>query len=369
MKSHEFLPETTTTSSELFSAILIHETTLEGAKSILKTGFRIHGEEMGVFFNMYENGYSGGGYGGVYLKCKISGPKKGVLDFESLDERSDEIALIDDDEEYTFEDLGDEPYLLEKYCRKNNIWAWHDELMCCVLDRRRIQILGISKNLDNDTESLDEEKLTELVGIKNKVKDLPKPGFKYPEPDEDQGAAGTRPLGLEWHDVMTNNGFTAMGSGSFGTVWEHPKLQYVLKVFRTTDVAYLGWVNVCIQNKNNPHFPKFISTKAFPITPEVSAIRMEKLTPTKGQLMDDIIYFIKLTLFSETRRMSKEETNLFNKYCNANPQLMDAIQILKEFSYKSGFKFDIHPGNFMLRGNTLVITDPVYDSDALINRN
>lgn len=222
--------------------------------------------------------------------------------------------------------------------------------------------------LPETTKSLDEDQLTELVGIKNKVKDLPKPGFKYPGPDEDQSTAGTRPLGLEWHDVMTNNGFTAMGSGSFGTVWSHPKLQYVLKVFRATDVAYLGWVNVCIQNKNNPHFPKFISTKAFPITPEVSAIRMEKLTPTRGQLMDDIIYFIKLTLHNETRRMSKEEIDLFNKYCNAYPQLMDAIQILKEFSYKSGFKFDIHTGNFMLRGNTLVITDPVYDSDALINR-
>jgi hypothetical protein len=216
--------------------------------------------------------------------------------------------------------------------------------------------------LPETNNSIDEDQLTELVGIKNKVKDLPKPAFKD-EPYGNEDEAETRPLGLEWHDVMTDNGFTAMGSGTFGTVWSHPKLQYVLKVFRSSDVAYLGWVNVCIQNKNNPHLPKFVSARPMRITPEVSAVRMEKLAPIYSNLIIDIIYFTKLTLYDQTG-----ETERFNNYCNANPQWMDAVQILKEFSYKSGFKFDIHPGNFMLRGNTIVITDPVYDPDALMNK-
>lgn len=214
------------------------------------------------------------------------------------------------------------------------------------------------------------EILTELIGIKNKIKDLPK------NPNPDAWKTGF-PLGVEWHEILLKNGFYSMGSGGFGTVWEHPKLSYVLKVFRSDDVGYTSWVNIAIKNKNNPHMPRFISSRIFHITPEVSTIRMEKLSPVTNK---DDIDAITGSFYLLCRRPNEFPSELVinprwknivdrGDWIENHPEWLNALDITK-LAINSGnnkFEPDFGGSNIMTRlDGTLVITDPIFDKSSLM---
>jgi hypothetical protein len=211
---------------------------------------------------------------------------------------------------------------------------------------------------------LEEETLAELTGIKSIVSKLPKPrGSRFD------------PLGIDWHTVLNNYGFKVLGYGSFGVVWENPKLPYVLKVFSANDSAYIDWISVARQNKNNPHMPRFVSTRLLTITPEVLAIRMEKLFPVINQ--EKNVVFESAMLLQERYNPSEQiksvgfDTDQRNLryYCQTNPTWLPALDIVKNFSNNSGYRLDFHNKNVMMRdADTLVITDPVYNREDLAGR-
>lgn len=210
-----------------------------------------------------------------------------------------------------------------------------------------------------------EETLEELIGIKNKVSGLPQNPSFSDEPSSKPDAAGTRPLGQEWHDIMNDHGFTATGSGMYGTVWTHPNYNYVLKVFSSRDTAYTAWVNTCLQNEDNPHLPKFISPKIFNITDKVSAIRMEKLKHIGAGRVMKLMYDID-GIIKTAKLKNKSPSGLVRYYPTLDsykqlfPTIMDAIDVLYNFlNSTQGVRLDIHNENVMGRGNYLVFTDPV----------
>lgn len=207
------------------------------------------------------------------------------------------------------------------------------------------------------------EILTELIGIKGQLKTLPRPAHIIG--DEDGGKA--------WEKIMRGNGFVQAGFGSYASVWRHPKLTYVLKLFDSSDQAYIDWVSVAMANKNNPHMPKFISSKLVPITPDVVAIRMESLRHIQK---DSKLYYV--YEFSDNRiatepippsqviiddielLQSYRNWELTNEYCKNHPQWLEALDIMWNFIKSSGHDNDFHSGNCMVRDtDTLVITDPV----------
>jgi hypothetical protein len=211
---------------------------------------------------------------------------------------------------------------------------------------------------------LEEETLAELTGIKGIVSKLPKPrGSRFD------------PLGIDWHTVLNNYGFKVLGYGSFGVVWENPKLPYVLKVFSANDSAYIDWISVARQNKNNPHMPRFVSAKLLTITPEVLAIRMEKLFPVINQ--EKNVVFESDMLLQERYNPSEQINSVgfdtdqrnLRYYCQTNPTWLPALDIVKNFSNNSGYRLDFHNKNVMMRdADTLVITDPVYNREDLAGR-
>jgi hypothetical protein len=211
---------------------------------------------------------------------------------------------------------------------------------------------------------LEEETLAELTGIKDIVNKLPKPrGSRFD------------PLGVDWHTVLNNYGFRSLGYGSFGVVWENPKLPYVLKVFSSSDSAYIDWISVARQNKNNPHMPRFVSARLLKITPEVLAIRMEKLFPVINQ--EKNVVFESDLLLQERYNPSEQiksvgfDTDQRNLryYCQTHPEWLPALDIVKNFSNNSGYRLDFHNKNVMVRDNDiLVITDPVYNREDLAGR-
>jgi hypothetical protein len=211
---------------------------------------------------------------------------------------------------------------------------------------------------------LEEETLAELTGIKGIVSKLPKPRDSRFDP-----------LGVDWHTVLNNYGFRSLGYGSFGVVWENPKLPYVLKVFSSKDSAYIDWISVARQNKNNPHMPRFVSARLLTITPEVLAIRMEKLFPVINQ--EKNVVFESAMLLQERYNPSEQiksvgfDTDQRNLryYCQTNPTWLPALDIVKNFSNNSGYRLDFHNKNVMMRdADTLVITDPVYNREDLAGR-
>jgi hypothetical protein len=211
---------------------------------------------------------------------------------------------------------------------------------------------------------LTEETLEELVGIKGIVNRLPKPRDSRFDP-----------LGIDWHTVLNNYGFKSLGYGSFGVVWENPKLPYVLKVFSSKDSAYIDWISVARQNKSNPHMPRFVSARLLKITPEVLAIRMEKLFPVINQ--EKNVVFESASLLQERYNPSEQiksvgfDTDQRNLryYCQTHPTWLPALDVVKNFSNNSGYRLDFHNKNVMMRDNDiLVITDPVYSREDLAGR-
>jgi hypothetical protein len=55
----------------------------------------------------------------------------------------------------------------------------------------------------------------------------------------------------------------------------------------------------------------------------------------------------------------------FKDYLDAFPKFKEALDLLKEFNDEASYEYDIHSGNIMWRGKTLVLTDPLYDPEAM----
>ena len=196
-------------------------------------------------------------------------------------------------------------------------------------------------------------KINELVGIKNQVKQLPKPTGTF-----------DMPFGVDWNKMLASYGFKPIGQGAFGIVWENPKLPYVLKVFSADDKAYIDWVATAQKYQNNPHMPKFISTKVLTITPEVRAIRIEKLSRTPAKFNRVINQSLQMLRGAERDKFTRSEGSL-KGYCEQNPQWLAALNVVRKFIQQTDHTLDFNAYNVMIRGaDTLVITDPVLDRPA-----
>lgn len=173
-----------------------------------------------------------------------------------------------------------------------------------------------------------------------------------------------------YYKILKDNGFRQRGGGSFSTLWIHPNYDYILKVFVNEDQAYKMWATVAMQNQNNPHFPKFVSRKVIKITDSYYAIRMEKLDSVVGEkYYDNIADQIRsCIIFAKQKNKTCAEIlesggnyDKLRDYIDDNIQLLPAIETLKDIvtKYSSQFYLDLSSHNIMLRGETIVLTDPI----------
>ena len=114
-------------SSDMFSKVMGHETSPEAAKQIQQQGFK--NTHTGIFFNIGDQNYSGGGYGGTVIMAKVSGPADGILDLDDDDNLPDDLDEFADGEE------------VADYARNKGYWAWTDGVQFAVLDPRHIQVV------------------------------------------------------------------------------------------------------------------------------------------------------------------------------------------------------------------------------------
>lgn len=163
---------------------------------------------------------------------------------------------------------------------------------------------------------------------------------------------------------MGDKGFKKIGMGAYAHVFTHPNLNYVLKVY--IDKAYEEWVKICQTTlRGNPNIPVFRG-KPFKVGP-FTIIRMEKLTPFKGlafeqdnyRLIDQVVRYSKnkpLDTILNNKNLFDDEERAFI----TEPTRLAVVKAIINFLKKHPeFKSDLHQANFMIRGDQLVIIDPI----------
>jgi hypothetical protein len=187
------------------------------------------------------------------------------------------------------------------------------------------------------------------------------------------------PASYKLHNIMRDHGWNILGTGFEATVAEKPGMPYVLKVFPRNS-KYVQFVQFCQQNPHNPYLPRF-SRYVRPVPHTTFAyVRMEKLKPVnERRLMNTYAEYmcaVDQVFRSQDRspvfwnhamsRWDLDELPEKQGYADVASCAAEApttwthtIEALILLMQSEGMKqFDLHPDNMMLRGNTLVITDP-----------
>lgn len=154
-------------------------------------------------------------------------------------------------------------------------------------------------------------------------------------------------------------GFSIIGSGGYSKVYEHKKLDYVIKVFEYND-NYTNYIHFC-KNASYINTPKFrgniMKSSKFP---NIAAIRMEKLNRCTYEIFESFQKLIR-TIYNLSHK-EKERYSIYDQIVGRfskgliTPDLIElSIDIIVTFG-----RFDLHQDNIMLRNNsTIVIIDPI----------
>jgi hypothetical protein len=202
-------------------------------------------------------------------------------------------------------------------------------------------------------------KINELVGIKKHpaYQAAQEFGTAKLDPDETGYTAAQA-------DNLTNQlksyGWTLAGYGYSSLVFKNPKFNYVLKVFESSNKDWINFANYAMRHQDNPFVPKFMG-KIRRISPSAYAVRMELLEPIKDWSFYNQYVAPEIQQSKRNNNVNwndvfwhKNEAFLQQKY----PQLFQVVDFLNNLPTHRG-DLDLHDDNFMRRGNTLVITDPV----------
>ena len=180
-------------------------------------------------------------------------------------------------------------------------------------------------------------RLIELTGIKQTIQGLDTQDVTHDD----------------WETVLSKHGFSALGTGHNARVYGHSALNYVLKIYDTHDAGYRYWVAQSLQNKDNPYFPRFRG-RDVRIDAQVRATRMETLVPA-GPDVEHFLHAVR-QLRRQYRGDWLEPAATYFAY---DPQLVQALEVM-DAGRQAGFMIDLKRDNIMMRGQQMVITDPLY---------
>jgi hypothetical protein len=174
-----------------------------------------------------------------------------------------------------------------------------------------------------------------------------------------------------YEDLMTKPGHD---EGKYSTVLYKPGMSYVVKLFKTQDSAYLSYLKL-ITSISNPHFP-VVRGKPTKVNNEYYAVRLEYLTPINRdnerilrELAETCLTYLEL---SYNNKYSQNESYFQEKMRDAArqlpPTLRKAISLIYVWCIKglSDIIIDLHRYNAMMRGNTMVIIDPIQPSHIYV---
>ena len=162
------------------------------------------------------------------------------------------------------------------------------------------------------------------------------------------------------NELLGPHGFKSVGVGYYGTVYVHPTYPFALKVFRK-DSGFTEWFRFAKQNQSNPFVPKLKGQLVTILKGYIYAVRMEKLErpPNKfgrvdqNQLNEQSILFMKYFNYFNKRGLPKDLPIIGDENIDS---------IFQIFSDNKD-KLDLGPNNIMVRGDQIVVTDPLAGDD------
>lgn len=163
--------------------------------------------------------------------------------------------------------------------------------------------------------------------------------------------------------ILNKSGYRSLGRPSrFGQVFHKDGDKSILKLFSLHDHAYPKFVDLC-RRTDNPHFPRFSRSSIVIKGTPYCAVKTELLTEGNYKLVYIAEFFQAFVHDFETR--FKVYQTGCEDYLQGDPTMAAAFQLLKNtFGHDPTIKFDLHYGNMMMRGETVVISDPVAPNDA-----
>jgi hypothetical protein len=177
---------------------------------------------------------------------------------------------------------------------------------------------------------------------------------------------------------MKSLGYNHIGAGKDQTTWISPDGS-VVKIFGTQrgqkgwtedHRMFATWVQYCRKHAANPYIPKFSGWRSFQY-PEGSGqrylqIKMERLTPIRDRTQRAV-----LEQFSHAVENSRSFDSLKGvvagrlgaEFVTKSPLfrdtvLFDTVKELNDMADQRGWILDLHGGNFMRRGQQVIIVDP-----------
>lgn len=178
---------------------------------------------------------------------------------------------------------------------------------------------------------------------------------------------------LTWDELkleLKKYGINSIGIGGFGEVFHKTGWDHVVKVFEK-DNAYLEYVNFCIQNPNNPHYPKFIKktmnmhqfhTRMGQSSKMMQIVKIELLQPLLDEWYSDNLQDLYVQYKKQIRQLNDNQMDAqLDKY--NKPQLKSLlISIDRIIQHLPKYHLDIWFDNIMQREDgTIVLSDPVND--------
>lgn len=175
--------------------------------------------------------------------------------------------------------------------------------------------------------------------------------------------------------LVNKQGIKMLGGGAFSQVFQHPHYgNVVVKVYTDKDTVYKKYVSWCLRHQGNPYVPKIIEQVKYksPDTGDkYNIVFLQKMTPIKTvqKLITLLVKALNLntkaaedlpfmTAFGQQGREA-QDFRLIDKYVKKGRADKDFTEVWNHIRTYGADKFDLHPGNVMLRDGQLVLTDPV----------
>jgi hypothetical protein len=166
-----------------------------------------------------------------------------------------------------------------------------------------------------------------------------------------------------YEDLRTKPGHDTLNK--YSTVLYRPNMSYVVKIFTSQDIAYLSYLKL-ITSISNPHFP-VVRGKPIKVNDEYYGVRLEYLTPLSIYNDDDM----RARANSYLKALQRNNTDDIELFAQDIPQtLKSSLDLIYDRCVKgTSFRVDIHGYNAMMRGDTIVIIDPMCPPKGFVKYN
>ena len=167
-------------------------------------------------------------------------------------------------------------------------------------------------------------------------------------------------------NFLEDNNFKKQGEGTFSSVYADDSHKVVIKINKgTIDDSYIKFANFC-RKENSPHLPKLGKIRKFG---DYYVLAMERLETSNSNNFRDMCNWIeKVSTVIGDSLKTKQSILDAEVPVVYEPQKEGIIKIIKDMKslLDSDIGFDLHDGNIMLRGNTIVLIDSISSLKELI---